>query len=99
MDARALRHVFGFDRRSPNVTTASKFHFDDAFRPFPQPTGVFPFRLDLEDLLGGEESQAIADARKMVFHTVGDTGNASHGADAQNSVAFHLEVQQRTPDV
>jgi Icc-related predicted phosphoesterase len=95
MDARALRHVFGFDRRSENVTTASKFHFDDAFKPFPTPTGEFPFRLDLEDVLGGEEVDRINQAGIMVFHTVGDTGNASHGADAQESVAFHLEEQLR----
>jgi len=93
MDQRALRHVFGFPRRSEQVTTNSKFHFDDAFRPFPKPTGEIPFHMDLEDVLGAEEAARIGKAGKMVFHTVGDTGNASHGADAQNSVAFHLEHQ------
>src|SRR4051812_48337823 len=93
MDQRALRHVFGFHRQSEQVTTHSKFHFDDAFRPFPQPTGDYPFRLDLEDVLGSDEVAKITASGRMVFHTVGDTGNAKHGADAQNSVAFHLEQQ------
>jgi len=73
VDARALRHVFGFDRRSDSVTTTSKVHFDKAFKPFPTPTGEFPFHLDLEDVLGAEETGRIGQAGNMVFHAVGDT--------------------------
>src|SRR5258708_37812710 len=98
MDSRALRHVFGFSRSNEQVTTNSKFHFDNAFRPFPQPTGEFPFHLDLQDVLGGDAAAAIGTSGKMVFHAVGDTGNLSHGADAQNSVAFHMEQQLNVAD-
>jgi predicted phosphodiesterase len=39
------------------------------FLPLPAPTGKFPYRLPLEKVLGKNLSK-----KKMVFHTVGDTG-------------------------
>ena len=93
MDNRALRHVFGRDRTSPDIDSFSNFHFDTAFQPLPPPTGPYPFRLDLEDVLGRESSNKVASAGKMVFHCVGDTGNAKYGAEAQDSVAEHMEQQ------
>ena len=93
MDVRALRHVFGINRRSAGTNSPSKFHFEGAFEPLPPPTGNYPFRLDLEDVLGRPAAMRIAEAGKWVFHCVGDTGNRSHGADAQDSVAFHMEEQ------
>src|SRR5262245_61782952 len=94
VDARALRHVFGMDRRSPVTDSFSRFHHRDAFQPLPPPTGDYPFRLDLEDVLDAETVAEIAKRRKLVFHTVGDTGNAKHGAEAQDAIAEHL-VRQR----
>jgi len=93
MDVRALRHVFGTNRSGPSTDSSSKFHFDRAFEPLPPPTGSYPFRLDLEDVLGRPAATRIAQAGKLVFHCVGDTGNRSHGAEAQDSVAFHMERQ------
>src|SRR5215467_8405991 len=93
MDVRALRHVFGRDRNSPQIDTFSKFHYEGAFHELPDPTGAYPFRLDLEDVLSRETVEKIAQNKIMVFHTVGDTGNYRHGADAQNAVAEHM-VQQ-----
>ena len=72
----------------------SRHHHDDAFQPLPKPSGTFPFRLELEDILDAEAVAAIAQRRKMVFQTVGDTGNARYGAEAQDAVAEHL-VRQR----
>src|SRR5258708_1809341 len=93
MDNRSLRHVFGRDRTSPEIDSFSKFHFDTAFQPLPPPTGSYPFRLDLEDVLGREQSNKVSSAGKMVFYCVGDTGNAKYGAEAQDSVAAHMEQQ------
>jgi len=93
MDVRALRHVFGIHRRRSSLDSSSKFHFSGAFEPLPPPTGSYPFRLDLEDVLGRPAATRIAEAGKLVFHCVGDTGNRSHGAEAQDSVAFHMEQQ------
>ena len=93
MDATALRNVFGSDRLSPDVTANAGFRFADAFKPLPPPTGSYPFRLDLKDLLGADENARILCAGRMRLHTVGDTGNSKYGADAQDSVAYHMEQQ------
>lgn len=93
MDATALRNVFGSDRLSPGVTANAGFRFADAFKPLPPPTGSYPFRLDLKDVLGADENARILAAGRMRLHTVGDTGNSKYGADAQDSVAYHMEQQ------
>jgi hypothetical protein len=93
MDATASRNVFGSDRLSPGVTANAGFRFADAFKPLPPPTGSYPFRLDLNDVLGADENARILAAGRMRLHTVGDTGNSKYGADAQDSVAYHMEQQ------
>jgi hypothetical protein len=98
MEARALRHVFGRDRNSPAIHSFSAFHFDNAYRELPEPTGPYPFRMDLEDVLGVDEVDRIAHAKKLVFHVVGDTGNRGHGAEAQDAVAEHMVKQLETSD-
>jgi calcineurin-like phosphoesterase family protein len=45
------------------------------FQPLPPPNGQPPFRFDLSQLLHIEEVQKITQAGKLVFHTVGDTGD------------------------
>jgi acid phosphatase type 7 len=45
------------------------------FQPLPTPTGTAPFRFDLSQLLHAEEVAQIAQSGKLVFHTVGDTGD------------------------
>jgi acid phosphatase type 7 len=45
------------------------------FQPLPPPNGQPPFRFDLSQLLHIEEIQKITQAGKLVFHTVGDTGD------------------------
>jgi len=95
MDIRALRHVFGMDRASTKFDSFSKHHYDNAWHPLPAPTGTYPFHLDFEDVLGREAADRVAAAGKLVFHTVGDTGNLPYGAEAQDSVAFHMEEQMK----
>ncbi len=45
------------------------------FQPLPTPTGQAPFRFDLSQLLQADEIAKITAAGKLVFHTVGDTGD------------------------
>jgi hypothetical protein len=45
------------------------------FQPLPPPNGQPPFRYDLAHLLHPEAVQKIAQAGKLVFHSVGDTGD------------------------
>jgi hypothetical protein len=46
------------------------------FQPLPTPLGAPPFRFDLGQLLDASEVSQIASAGKLVFHSVGDTGDA-----------------------
>ena len=53
-------------------------HFVDPhfrFQPLPEPRGQAPFRFELNQLLHKDEVDKIAASNKMVFHTVGDTGD------------------------
>jgi len=61
---------------SPLPVQNKKFvpqHF--GFQPLPEPSGKPPFRFDLTQLLHPDEVDKIAKAGKLVFHTVGDTGD------------------------
>ena len=61
---------------SPLPVQQKKFvpqHFP--FQPLPPPNGQAPFRFDLSHLLHLEEVQKITQAGKLVFHSVGDTGD------------------------
>jgi hypothetical protein len=44
------------------------------FRPLPAPTGAFPYRLALADVVGPDAIKQINDTGKLVFHMVGDSG-------------------------
>ncbi len=46
------------------------------FQPLPTPAGAPPYRFDLSQLLKADDVAAIKAAGTMVFHTVGDTGDA-----------------------
>jgi hypothetical protein len=45
------------------------------FQPLPPPNGQPPFRFDLSHLLHPDEVEKIAQAGRLVFHSVGDTGD------------------------
>jgi hypothetical protein len=63
------------------------------FKKLPEPSGPYPFRMRLGDVIGGAAERAIVANNKLVFHSVGDTGQHGHGALAQDRVALHLEQQ------
>jgi hypothetical protein len=46
------------------------------FQPLPTPLGAPPFRFDLSQLLHPDEVAKITSTGKLVFHSVGDTGDA-----------------------
>ncbi|SEK26373.1 metallophosphoesterase family protein [Parapedobacter koreensis] len=52
---------------------------DDAhlFKPLPHPTGLYPYRLNILDVLNHERERL---AEEMSFHMIGDTGSVRHSA-------------------
>src|SRR5690606_38070286 len=59
------------------------------FKPLPEPTGKYPYRLNIEQVPG---KQAEDIRHRMAFHMVGDTGSARH-SDFQALVASSLAQQ------
>src|SRR5208282_3133216 len=45
------------------------------FQPLPPPNGELPFRFDLSKLLQADDVAKIEQSGKLVFHSVGDTGD------------------------
>jgi hypothetical protein len=66
-------------------------------RPLPRPTGRYPYRLDLGQVLGPAGLKAVTDAGKLVFHCVGDTGGVV-SANAQQIVANHMQADLAAAD-
>lgn len=64
---------------------------DDGYRakPLPRPTGAYPYRLDIRDVLG---DTAWYLRERMSFHMVGDTGSPRYSA-FQSRVAAALAKQ------
>ena len=62
------------------------------FQPLPPPTGPEPYHLLLDNVLSGEQMKAIDSAGKIIFHTVGDTGNYMSSSDYQHAVADAMEA-------
>jgi hypothetical protein len=60
------------------------------FEPLPRPTGAYPYRLSLADVVPGVEA-ALAGDRPLVFHCVGDTGGVKDPRP-QLAVAAALEA-------
>jgi endonuclease I len=75
------------------MAEAADFRARSRFKPLPPAPGLPPFRLELASVLGAAAVAGIEQSGQLVFHSVGDTGQHGHGAEAQESVAFHLEQQ------
>ena len=61
--------------------------------PFPgQVLDPASLRLNLADIVDPSEIQAVKDAKKIVFHTVGDTGGVRDGAAQQTVIAETMEA-------
>ncbi len=73
---------------APVVLTNST---DDSYniKPLPIPCGEYPYRLDIEKIIGQEINEI---QNHMAFHMVGDTGSARH-SDFQATVANTLAQQ------
>jgi len=57
--------------------------------PVPDPKGLV---LDVKEILDSTEITAIKNAKKLVFHTVGDTGGVRDGAAQQTLIAEAMEA-------
>jgi hypothetical protein len=57
--------------------------------PVPDPKGLV---LDVKDVLDATEMAAIKSAKKIVFHTVGDTGGVRDGATEETQIAEAMEA-------
>jgi len=74
-------------------------HFVDPhfkFQPLPTPLGTPPFRFDLSELLHADEVAKIA-ASKLVFHTVGDTGD-ERGKEMDFVAEMMIQDYDSSPD-
>jgi hypothetical protein len=83
----------GASARLASLESAEFAAHRSRFKPLPDPTGPYPFRLRFRDLVGSAKEQEILNAGRIVFHSVGDTGQHGHGALAQERVALHMEQQ------
>ncbi|MEA2458887.1 MAG: acid phosphatase type 7, partial [Thermoleophilaceae bacterium] len=72
------------------VTRAHEPRSNQSFMPLPAPTGQYPFRLALEEVLPQPAMEAIREAGRIVFHCVGDTGGVKDPAP-QMAVADAME--------
>jgi hypothetical protein len=67
------------------------------FQPLPPPAGQPPFHLSLEQVLPAANMQDIADAGRLVFHMVGDTGGVK-SPQPQQITAMHMESDFNLPN-
>lgn len=87
------RRRFGAERPDPRGSEVNRRHLriaTQSFRPLPMPTGLAPYHVTLEDILPASVMQNMLDAKKMVFHTIGDTGGVKRPED-QQLVVSHME--------
>jgi 3',5'-cyclic AMP phosphodiesterase CpdA len=60
------------------------------FEPLPKPTGHYPYRLELADVIGAAAVEAIDAGGQLTFHVAGDTGGVKQPVP-QQIVALHME--------
>jgi acid phosphatase type 7 len=80
---------------STQVTKRHHFHGNQRFEPLPPPTGVYPYRLRLEDVVRPDQLAQETDA--LVFHAIGDTGGIK-SPEPQQIVAYHMENDFSLPN-
>src|SRR5262245_3883073 len=108
MDMQSGRFVFGWvpESKAPPATLPEAARVTPAvgpprgrnpangFRNLPEPSGVYPFHLDVREVLGPDGVAEIEAAGRLVFHAVGDTGGGGgQGSVAQEAIAHHLRNQ------
>jgi acid phosphatase type 7 len=67
------------------------------FQPLPPPNGKPPFHFDLSQLLHQDEVTKIANGGKLVFHSVGDTGD-ERGQQMDFVAAMMTQDYDESPD-
>jgi acid phosphatase type 7 len=72
------------------VSKSHGFRANQVFQPLPSPTGVAPFHLGLETVLGVDATTKITEAGQLVFHCAGDTGGVK-APQPQQIVAYWME--------
>src|ERR1700758_1546625 len=91
-------HTFG---RPPLLAADSSiaqhpFTGSQAFQPLPSATGPYPYRLDLENVIGSDAVKAMSNAGTMTFHMMGDTGGVAQPTP-QQIVAQALDADVQDP--
>lgn len=82
--------VDGPDRQGQEINRLHSRISTQPFRPLPAPIGTAPYHVALEEIVPASVMQSILAAKKMVFHTIGDTGGVKNPAD-QQLVVSHME--------
>jgi hypothetical protein len=70
-------HSFAPDKNPPGFHTVVDADQNQPWRDLPPPTGLPPFRMNLQALLDPNTYQQIGKDKKLVFHSVGDTGGVT----------------------
>ena len=70
-------HSFAPDKNPPGFHTIVDADQNQPWRDLPPPSGLPPFRINLQSMLDPNTLQQIADADQLVFHSVGDTGGVT----------------------
>ncbi|MBI1744349.1 metallophosphoesterase [Candidatus Acetothermia bacterium] len=89
----APRAANGFTTDPPGFQTEKdpRGKGSDSWFDLPSPTGAPPYHLDLSSILSEEVINKIADKKRLVFHTVGDTGGVNT-TTYQQQVATYMEL-------
>jgi Calcineurin-like phosphoesterase len=82
---------------STQFTKRHRFHGNQRFEPLPPPTGDYPYRLRLEDVVRPDQLARVSETSALVFQTIGDTGGIK-SPEPQQIVAYHMENDFSLPD-
>jgi acid phosphatase type 7 len=70
-------HSFAPDKNPPGFHTIVDADQNQPWRDLPPPSGLPPFRINLQSILDPGTLRQIVDADQLVFHSVGDTGGVT----------------------
>jgi hypothetical protein len=76
----------------PDVQTSFATRANQRFEPLPRPTGAYPYRVDLAEVVGEDMVASARHAGRLSFHLTGDTGGV------KNPVPQHIVAVQMSSD-
>ena len=91
------RAAYTFPQPADSGLQAQKYHRQSPAQPrqpLPAPTGLKPYELRLEQILGDSAVAGIVQTGQMTFHSAGDTGGINYPF-AQQAVAQALEADMQ----